>query len=215
MFFKWFFLIERPQAYDSASGLHISVVLPLIYQFTNIFVKSSHLYFTDDLLFPPACSVVTIVPCSTTVQPATRTPLLAAEVGRATYWTRWATRAEPATHGILVTTCSSTTTLTLLWTACIHSTTLSWWIAVEEPTFRVQYTQLLTHQISKYMHDIVKKYLKNLAFDFCRFFSSMTSDFKRIFYPRFYPLYLFSYLNSWERASISLFNVFCLLDVQC
>ena len=24
----------------------------------------------------------------------------------------------------------------------------------------------------------------------------------RIFYPRFYPLHLFSYLNSWERASI-------------
>ena len=28
----------------------------------------------------------------------------------------------------------------------------------------------------------------------------------RIFYPRFYPLHLFSYLNSWERASISLFQ---------
>ena len=25
---------------------------------------------------------------------------------------------------------------------------------------------------------------------------------RRIFYPRFYPLHLFSYLNSWERASI-------------
>ena len=32
---------------------------------------------------------------------------------------------------------------------------------------------------------------------------------QRIFYPRFYPLHLFSYLNSWERASISLFNVQC------
>ena len=30
-----------------------------------------------------------------------------------------------------------------------------------------------------------------------------------IFYPRFYPLHLFSYLNSWERASISFFNVQC------
>ena len=30
---------------------------------------------------------------------------------------------------------------------------------------------------------------------------------RRIFYPRFHPLHLFSYLNSWERASISLFNV--------
>ena len=29
---------------------------------------------------------------------------------------------------------------------------------------------------------------------------------RRIFYPRFYPLHLFSYSNSWERASISLFN---------
>ena len=39
------------------------------------------------------------------------------------------------------------------------------------------------------------------------FFSSppqrpMTSDFEGILYPRFYPLHLFSYLNSWERASI-------------
>ena len=25
---------------------------------------------------------------------------------------------------------------------------------------------------------------------------------RRIFYPRFYPLHLFSYINSWERASI-------------
>ena len=28
-------------------------------------------------------------------------------------------------------------------------------------------------------------------------------------YPRFYSLHLFSYLNSWERASIYLFNVQC------
>ena len=52
-----------------------------------------------------------------------------------------------------------------------------------------------------------------LAFDFLSFlhghsvFSSppqrpMTFDFERFFYPIFYPLYLFSYLNSWERASI-------------
>ena len=32
---------------------------------------------------------------------------------------------------------------------------------------------------------------------------------RRIFYPRFYSLHLFSYLNSWERASIFLFNVQC------
>ena len=32
----------------------------------------------------------------------------------------------------------------------------------------------------------------------------MTSDFEGFLYPRFYPLHLFSYLNSWERASISL-----------
>jgi len=34
----------------------------------------------------------------------------------------------------------------------------------------------------------------------------MTSDFKD-FYPRFYLLLFLSYLNSWARASISLFNV--------
>ena len=58
-----------------------------------------------------------------------------------------------------------------------------------------------------------------LAFTFCLFcmviwfFSPATTanDLRlwRIFYPRFYPLQLFSYLNSWQRASISLFNVEC------
>ena len=34
--------------------------------------------------------------------------------------------------------------------------------------------------------------------------ATTTNDLRlrRIFYPRFYPLHLFSYLNSWERASI-------------
>ena len=32
---------------------------------------------------------------------------------------------------------------------------------------------------------------------------------RRIFYPRLNPLHLFSYLNSLERASISLLNVQC------
>ena len=51
-----------------------------------------------------------------------------------------------------------------------------------------------------------------LGFDFCRFCvvirffipATTANDLRlrRIFYPRFYPLHLFSYLNSWERASI-------------
>ena len=51
-----------------------------------------------------------------------------------------------------------------------------------------------------------------LTFDFCRFcvviricLPATTANslrLRRIFYPRFYPLHLFSYLNSWERASI-------------
>ena len=51
-----------------------------------------------------------------------------------------------------------------------------------------------------------------LAFDFCRFCviirffipATTANDLRlrRIFYPRFYPLHLFSYLYSWERASI-------------
>ena len=56
-----------------------------------------------------------------------------------------------------------------------------------------------------------------LAFDFCRFCvvirvffipATMTNDLRlrRIFYPRFYPLHLFSYLNSWERVSIFPFD---------
>ena len=54
-----------------------------------------------------------------------------------------------------------------------------------------------------------KKNLLFLAFDFCRFcvvirvFHPRHSvRLRRIFYPRFYPLHLFSYLNSRERASI-------------
>ena len=45
------------------------------------------------------------------------------------------------------------------------------------------------------------------------FISATTANdlrLRRIFYPRFYPLHLFSYLNSWEGASI-----FPLLNVQC
>ena len=51
-----------------------------------------------------------------------------------------------------------------------------------------------------------------LAFDFCRFcvviwffhpcHNCQWPRLRRIFYPRCYPLHLFSYLNSWERASI-------------
>ena len=52
-----------------------------------------------------------------------------------------------------------------------------------------------------------------LAFDFCGFsvfircfFITATTandlPLRRIFYPRFYQVHLFSYLNSWERASI-------------
>ena len=51
-----------------------------------------------------------------------------------------------------------------------------------------------------------------LPFDFCRFCvvirffipATMANELRlqRIFFPRFYPLHLFSYLNSWERASI-------------
>ena len=52
-----------------------------------------------------------------------------------------------------------------------------------------------------------------LPFDFCRFCVVIRSFFipattvndlrlRRIFNPRFYPLHLFSYLNSWERAII-------------
>ena len=39
--------------------------------------------------------------------------------------------------------------------------------------------------------------------------ATTANDLRRIFYPRFYTLHLFSYLNSWERASISFFNVQC------
>ena len=43
------------------------------------------------------------------------------------------------------------------------------------------------------------------AWSFCFFIPATTANnlrLRRIFYPRFYPLHLFSYLNFWERASI-------------
>ena len=59
---------------------------------------------------------------------------------------------------------------------------------------------------------ITNLYMIFLAFDFCRFcvvirfFHPATTvndlRLRRIFYPRLYPLHLFSVLNSWERASI-------------
>ena len=55
-------------------------------------------------------------------------------------------------------------------------------------------------------------YSFNLSFDVCRFYvvirffipTTTANDLRlqRIFYTRSYPLHLFSYLNSWERASI-------------
>ena len=43
-----------------------------------------------------------------------------------------------------------------------------------------------------------------LAFDFCRFYVVIRFfhplRLRRIFYPRFYPLHLFSYLNSWDKT---------------
>ena len=43
------------------------------------------------------------------------------------------------------------------------------------------------------------------AWSFVFFIPATTANdlrLRRIFYPRFYPLHLFSYLNSWARASI-------------
>jgi len=64
------------------------------------------------------------------------------------------------------------------------------------------------------VHHGVIFYFLFLALDFCRFCMVI-----RVFHPatmandlrlqRIYPLHLFSYLNFWERASISLFNVQC------
>ena len=69
--------------------------------------------------------------------------------------------------------------------------------------------------LSEYVHidravTFTRVFLFFLAFDYCRFcvvirfFHPRHNGlrFRRIFYPRFYPLHLFSYLNSWERASI-------------
>ena len=59
---------------------------------------------------------------------------------------------------------------------------------------------------------LIKVFCFFLPFDICRFCvvirffhpATTANDLRlqRIFYPRFYPLHLFSYINSWERASI-------------
>ena len=69
--------------------------------------------------------------------------------------------------------------------------------------------QLLTKHLLKLRSP---KKLFFFAFDFCRFCvviwffipATTANELRlwRIFYPRFYPLHLFSYLNSWERATI-------------
>ena len=66
--------------------------------------------------------------------------------------------------------------------------------------------ELVTLIKDKHMHFLF------LVFDFCRFcvvirfFHPATTAnelrLRTIFYPRFYPLHLFSYLNSWKRASV-------------
>ena len=59
---------------------------------------------------------------------------------------------------------------------------------------------------------LIKDFWVFLPFDICRFCvvirffhpATTANDLRlqRIFYPRFYPLHLFSYINSWERVSI-------------
>ena len=47
------------------------------------------------------------------------------------------------------------------------------------------------------------------AWSFWFFHPRHNGQWLPIFYPTFYPLHLLSYLDSWKRASISLFNVEC------
>ena len=87
------------------------------------------------------------------------------------------------------------------WTLVVHDSNsrIIWirFIALLEPCTRMQ----LYLSYSTFF---------SLAFDFCRFCvvipflipATTANDLRRIFYTRFYPLHLFSYLNSWERASI-------------
>ena len=73
--------------------------------------------------------------------------------------------------------------------------------------------RLCKHKIKRPVNNTVLKFLE---FDFCRFCvvirffipATTANDLRlrRIFYPRFYPLHLFPYLNSWERASIFSFE---------
>ena len=113
----------------------------------------------------------------------------------------------PSTDSTYRLPCSLSTTLTFgqtLWTAgLIHWHWYQW-------TVYFYYTDTTNNVIST---EWVFFLFCFLAFNICRFcvvirfFSSppqrpMTSDFEGFFYLRFYPLHLFSYLNSWERASI-------------
>ena len=80
------------------------------------------------------------------------------------------------------------------------------------------YTLYITRQEHSLSHTIHVQ-VHFLAFDFCRFcvvirffhprHNGQWSLTSKDFYTTSYPLHLFSYLNTWERASISHLNVEC------
>ena len=96
-------------------------------------------------------------------------------------------------------------------------------IKIQFVCFELQETNInrcicTTHTLNKHLHRpsyslfCFVLFLSVIAFDFCPFCvvtfgcfipATTANDLRlrRIFYPRFYPLHLFSYLNSWERAS--------------
>ena len=68
---------------------------------------------------------------------------------------------------------------------------------------------LLYGDIFLYIFYFYRSTFVGSAWSFVFFIPAATANdlrLRRIFYPRCYPLHLFSYLNSWERASMFLFE---------
>ena len=99
------------------------------------------------------------------------------------------------------------------WLLCLMSWLIYWWIGWYVDGFVDKLMSwLICWRVGWYVNVVVFVFVF-LAFDFLSvlrghsffFIPATTANdlrLQRIFYPRFYPLHLFSYLNSWERASI-------------
>ena len=79
--------------------------------------------------------------------------------------------------------------------------------------YRIEFSRLYNPQRHYFIRSLwlwnTGEYVLGSAWSFGFFIPATTANdlrLRRIFYPRFYPLHLFYYLNSWEKDSIFLFE---------